>query len=689
MSEPTVIETVWIPLSDGRRLAARLWLPAGGAPQPAILEYLPYRRRDRHRGDDAILHPGFAAAGYAALRVDMAGSGDSDGVMTDEYTPAEWADAVEVIAWIAAQDWCSGAVGMIGLSWSGFNALQIAALAPPALKAIITTCASDDRFADDMHYMGGCLLSDNLQYGATLFTWLATPPDPAVVGERWREMWRARLEALTEPPAARWMRHSDRDGYWRSGSVSERYGDVQAAVLAVGGWADGYVNAVMRLLAGLPGPRKGLIGPWAHAFPHVASPGPQIDFIGYAVRWWDHWLKGAETGIMDEPMLTAWMQESDPPRAQYAARPGRWVSEMVWPSPRTAWRTLHLTRGGLAAAPEPFERSVRSPMTTGLASGEWCPYGWGPDMPTDQREDDAGSLCFDTEPLSAPLSLLGGAAARLTLAANQDAGMIAVRLCDVAPDGTSSRITYGLLDLRHHADFGRSEALPPGERTDIRVSLKDAGYEVPAGHRLRIAVATAYWPLVTPKAPPAQITLFSGSIALPVRPADGEPPPPALGDAWSPPPLDMDGITPPERGRVRIERRPADERVTVDVVRNLGAFHIKDVDLTLSALGAETHSVCARGDTAADLALESLATRRAEFRRGAWRAAVKTRSLLTLEDGAWRLIARIDAYDGPAEGGAAEGGAAPFFTRRWNLRIPTAAPSLAGGGDAEDGSAGS
>lgn len=220
MQLPRVEETVWIELSDGCKLAARLWLPPEDkCPVPAILEYLPYRRRDRHRGDDAILHLAFASSGYAAIRVDMRGAGDSDGIMIDEYTQREWEDAVEVISWISRQPWCSGAVGMVGLSWSGFNSLQVAALAPPALKAIVTTCASDDRYADDMLYMGGCLLNDNLQYGSTLLAGLAMPPDPLIVGNRWRDMWLERLSAIEIPPAGRWMQHSNRDAYWRSGSV--------------------------------------------------------------------------------------------------------------------------------------------------------------------------------------------------------------------------------------------------------------------------------------------------------------------------------------------------------------------------------------------------------------------------------------------------------------------------------------
>ena len=664
-----VEETVWIELSDGTRLAARLWLPPESVgPVPAILEYLPYRRRDRHRGDDAILHPAFAAAGYAAIRVDMRGAGDSDGLMSDEYTPREWADAVEVIAWIAGQSWCSGNVGMIGLSWSGFNSLQIAALAPPALKAIVTTCASDDRYADDMHYMGGCLLNDNLQYGSTLFTWLGTPPDPAIVGESWREMWLARL-ATVEPPAARWMQHSDRDAYWQSGSVCEGYGRIKAAVLAVGGWADGYTNAVLRLLEGLKSPRKGLIGPWAHAYPHVATPGPQIDFINYVVRWWDHWLKGRDTGIMAEPMLTCWMQESEKPQARYDKRRGRWIAEASWPSAQVTRHLYQLTASGLREsgsrkdASEPIDLSVRSPATVGTASGEWCPYGWGPDMPTDQREDDAGSLCFDGTPLAAPLQILGGTRLGVAFSSDRPEAMLAVRLDDVAPDGTSARITYGLLNLQHHAGHGRAIALQPGKTYEAEIRLKDVAYEIPAGHRLRVAVSTTYWPLAMPMPQAAAVTLQRAELKLPVRRAGKESSvPPALGEAWNPGPLEAEVLTPPERGRIRIERNLALNRMTVDVVRNLGALHISDVDLELQALGSERYGIAL--DDAAQARSETY--RRAAFKRDDWQAAVVTTSVLTAEGDDWRFVATLDAYEGEVR----------IFAKNWDLLIPRSSSKL-------------
>ncbi|MDX1432292.1 MAG: CocE/NonD family hydrolase, partial [Gammaproteobacteria bacterium] len=256
------VENVFIPLSDGTRLAARMWLPddAEQDPVPAVLEYIPYRKRDFMRLRDEPMHAYYAGHGYAAVRVDLRGSGDSDGVLEDEYLPREQLDALEVIAWLAEQPWCDGNVGMTGISWGGFNALQVAARAPPALKAVITLCASDDRYADDAHYMGGCLLSENQIWGTVLFTINALPPDPMLVGERWRECWRERLEHDRPFPAV-WLAHQRRDEYWKQGSVCEDFSRIRCPVYAIGGWADGYSNAVPRLLAGLEVPRKGLIGP--------------------------------------------------------------------------------------------------------------------------------------------------------------------------------------------------------------------------------------------------------------------------------------------------------------------------------------------------------------------------------------------------------------------------------------------
>ena len=215
-----------------------------------------------------------------------------------------------MIAWLAAQPWCSGAVGMMGISWGGFNALQVAARRPPALKAIISMCSTDDRYANDEHYIGGCVMGPEMQSYATMLLGYAThAPDPAVVGDGWRELWRERLEAAA-PALPEWLAHQRRDAYWRHGSVCEDWDAMECAVYMVGGWADGYRDAILRVLENYRGPVKGLIGPWCHTSPHHGEPGPAIGFLQEALRWWDHWLKGVDTGVMDDPALTFWMQDA-------------------------------------------------------------------------------------------------------------------------------------------------------------------------------------------------------------------------------------------------------------------------------------------------------------------------------------------------------------------------------------------
>src|SRR5690554_5981891 len=324
-------EDVRIPVTDGLTLSARIWRPidASRSPVPAILEYIPYRKRFGTRVRDEATHPWLAGHGYACLRVDIRGSGESDGVLTDEYLQSELDDGVKVLEWIAAQDWCDGNVGMMGISWGGFNGLQIAAMQPPALKAIITVSSTDDRYSDDIHHMGGTLLGDNLSWSSVMFSYNTMPPDPALVGDRWRDMWMERLDG-SGLWLKTWLQHQRRDGYWRHGSVRENYDDVKIPVFAVSGWTDGYTNSVFRLMENLKGPRKGLVGPWGHIYPHFGRPGPAIDFLKEMLRWWDRWLKGKATGVEDDPMISAWMQDSAPPNPEFEHREGRWISEDAW-----------------------------------------------------------------------------------------------------------------------------------------------------------------------------------------------------------------------------------------------------------------------------------------------------------------------------------------------------------------------
>jgi putative CocE/NonD family hydrolase len=512
-------ENIWVPLPDGTRLAGRLWRPEGAGRVPLILEYLPYRKRDGTRARDEKMHRYLARHGYACLRLDIRGTGDSEGVLHDEYSEQEQLDGVDAIAWLAAQEWCDEQVAMYGISWGGFNGLQIAARQPPALKTIITVGSTDDRYATDIHWVGGCLSKDNFDWSSTMFAMQDLPPDPAIVGEAWRDMWAARMEA-NRPWILHWLEHQSRDGYWRQGSVCEDFSKITIPVYAVSGWADNYSEAVPRLLAGLSGPRLGLIGPWAHSFPHSVTVEPAIGWLQEVLRWCDHWLKGRETGIMDEPMLRAWMQDHVPPQTCYHERPGRWVGEEVWPSPRIQPQQLALGANGSLGGKGAGTASIYSPLWVGLTAGEVGRYGDEAEWATDQREDDGGSLVFVTEPLSEPLEILGAPQLTLRFASDKPFALVSVRVNDVAPSGASTRVAIGHLNLCHRHGHGNPQALVPGRVETAVVDLDDIAHRFAAGHRIAVSISTVYWPIAWPSPELATLTVHLGESALelPVRP---------------------------------------------------------------------------------------------------------------------------------------------------------------------------
>ncbi|HJB10257.1 MAG TPA: CocE/NonD family hydrolase, partial [Candidatus Brachybacterium merdavium] len=624
-------EHLWIEMSDGTRLAARMWKPASAdrEPVPGVVEMIPYRKRDLTAIRDSIHHPYMAGHGYASLRVDLRGSGDSEGVLTDEYLEQELCDAEEVLAWLAEQPWCSGRTAMMGISWGGFNALQVASRRPPSLGAIVSASSTDDRYTDDVHYMGGSLLTDNLSWASTMFAYNACPPDPAIVGQRWREMWQQRLEG-SGLWLETWLRHQRRDDYWRHGSVIEDYSAIETPVLAVSGWADGYSNSVFRLLANLDAPVRGLIGPWSHKYPHLGEPGPAIGFLQEVVAWWDHWLKDErDNGAMDRPALTIWMQDSAPPATTYDARPGRWVGEDSWPSRNIVPTRFPLGYYAIDApgeTPRSSPQSVRSPLSVGQFAGKWCSYNAPPDMPYDQREEDGGSLVFNSAVLDEELEVLGGPVVSLDMSVDQPVAQVIVRLSDVGPDGEATRVSYGVLNLNHHSGADAPSALVTDERRTVDVQLNGMAQSFPAGHRLRVSVSTSYWPVVWPPPQPVRMTIHpeGSELLLPVRPRPQEEISPVFGEPEGAEPLTTTQLVPGEQDW-RVSRNLVDLTGRLDVFKGLGTVRFEDIDLevsrnaheTYSFTGSDVHSV--RGETLWDIG----------FARGDWSTHATTRTVLT------------------------------------------------------------
>ncbi len=641
-----VVEHQWIPMPDGARLAARMWLPEDALddPVPAIVEYIPYRQRDFTLPRDELIHPWFAGHGYAAIRLDTRGSGNSEGLPMDEYVRQEQDDMLAALAWIASRPWCTGACGMIGISWGGFSALQTAFHRPPELRAVITLCSTDDRYADDVHFMGGCLLRNNLAWGGQAQAYFARPPDPEVVGAVWRDMWMERLGNVPFP-VAEWLSHQRRDGYWKHGSVCEDWSAIQCPVLAVTGWADGYTNAALRLMAGLTVPRRCLIGPWAHGYPHLAVPGPAIGFLQECRRWWDRWLKGVENGVDGEPMVRLWLQDPAPPACEHTTRPGRWIAERDWPAPGVGTETYGLAPGErLVKGRGSGGIVVATPLAVGTLAGEWNPHGIGPELPVDQRPEDALSAVFDGGELEDDIAIVGAPRLRLRLVSDKPVATLAARLESVGPDGVSAPITWGCLNLTHRESHETPTPLEPGAPFDAEIAMNAVAQVAPAGHRLRLALANGSWPLLWPAPERANLTVdgAASALELPIR----EPGPldaalAGFDEPEIPPPPGVTWLRPFARSR-RIVTDLATDRTELLLDKDDGAYRIESHGMVVDQTGWERQSIV-EGDP---LSNRGEVGWRIRQERGDWTVSVEATTVLTCDAASFHVETRLKAAEG-------------------------------------------
>jgi len=653
------IENEWITMSDGCKLAAKIWLPesADEKPVPAVLEYIPYRKRDFKAIRDSKIHRYFAQNGYAAIRVDMRGSGDSEGVLEDEYLPQELNDGIEIIEWIAAQPWCTGNVGMIGISWGGFNALQIAAKDTPHLKAIITVSSSDDRYADDVHYMGGCLLTDNLSWASTMFSYNSLPPDPAIVGDKWKKMWLDRLEG-SGLWLRKWLQHQRRDEYWKHASVAENYEAISCPVFAVSGWADGYSNTVFRLMENLQVPRKALVGGWGHKYPNFVGKGVGIDFLREATRWWDRWLKKIDNGVDEEPMLRLWMQDSVSPLI--SSCPGRWIAEKNWPSAKIENQEFYLSKGRIHLEEDEIKNEdmrIRSPLSVGLFAGKWYSYSESTDLPHDQSEEDGGALVFDTPELEEDIEILGSPEVELELESDQPIAMIALRLNDVCREGTSTRVTYGLLNLAHRDGNENPSVLEVGNTYRIWIKMNYVAQNFPAGNKIRLSISTSYWPFAWPSPEPAALTIKSkGKLILPVRPKNKEDDKlPDIGEPVLSEPIRSTLLEPAKR-EWTVQHNLATNEVKQQIINNDAFLRLDDINLEIGKETTEVYSYLNNNYNTVRGEVESTRS----LARGDWKIETLTRTVLTSTPTHFQIRAILDAYEGDTR----------IFSKSWDDLIP-------------------
>ena len=515
-------EHCWIEMPDGVRLAARIWLPesARSEPVPAIFEYIPYRKVDMVRARDERNHPYLAENGFAALRIDMRGSGDSEGQMSDMYSWDELEDSRHIIEWLTQQPWCNGKVGMFGTSWGGTASLQANVDAPAALKAIIAVCATHDRYEDDIHHMGGCLLTDSIEWGATLPTILGAPQS-LNIGEDWRIHWENRLEKLAFP-LDDWLRNEDRGSYWRHGSVVYQADRLRAPMLCVGGWADRYSNSVMSLIDRRPDLTWGIVGPWGHHYPDKGHPGPGIGFQEVMLDWWRHWLLADETTTPGWPRVRAWIREFDTPADSIDKRSGKWVQSAA-PKECTNPVNWYLANGSLIESRSTLRSDLPLDLHVGTTGADTGYFGRFGGLPPDQRGDDDASLCFNTEPLEKDLLIYGALELDLELEADDPRRQLCLRLNDVAPDGTSARITWAVRNLVLNDDLDAPETPVPDGRRTIYIRFPYTAYRIRAGHKLRLAVSQSYWPMVWTPPTIGRVTLFGGCLTVRVPKTNPEP----------------------------------------------------------------------------------------------------------------------------------------------------------------------
>ena len=533
--------SVSMPGKDPVTLSGHYWYNAkaiaAGTRCPAIVELNPYRCRDGTLYVDSKMHPWFAYKGYLAFRIDLQGSGNSTGTITDEYTEEELSYCVQVVNQIAALPICDGNIGMIGESWSAINSLMVAARddCPAALKAVVVNCGSDDRYNDDVHYMGGAMMMDNIGWASSMWGWLPSPPDPAVVGDSWREAWRNRIRNMSFW-FQQWGSHQTRDDYWSRTSVRDHYDKVKVPVFIMSGWEDGYKNPVdfvLRGLGGLGKPVAAMLGPYGHRYPFDGFPGPRVDWLNYVVdNWWDRWLRGKEPDPKALwPELTLWLGNSrEPDTSPNFDDSGRWVAEDHDWTKRVKEKTFFLTADGSlspsapkagSTAAAPMALSVAgTPLAMGTSMLETSSFGaaFNADLPGDQTHDDQRSITFDTAPLEDDLTCYGYPVVKLNLSCDKPVAAIAVRLTEVSPvTGKSHLVSYSFLNLVYRAgDQAKPEAVQPGVFAAEAV-LNIFGHVFKRGWKIRLAVSPFQFPTMwqAPEIP---------ELKLHVGPVDGKPP---------------------------------------------------------------------------------------------------------------------------------------------------------------------
>ena len=489
--------------------------PTGSGPFPALLEALPYRKDDLTASSHSDDYLRLASeGGFVVCRLDVRGTGSSEGLATDEYPLVELDDLTDVINWLATQPWSNGRVGMFGYSYSGFNSLQVACTRPAALHAICAVYATDDRYTDDVHYMGGALRAiDLVDYCHYMTACNLLPPVPALFGDKWKSEWQMRLNEI-QPWILTWLEQQHDGPYWRHGSLRPGYERIQCPTMIVAGWADGYRNNTFRTFEALQCEKSLLIGPWSHSAPAHAHPGPNIDLVPEMIAWFNRWLRVDNAVVATEPPIRVFIRHSTKPDADLIMLNGEWRFEETWPPARSITTTLRPTAIHTTHNDGSDIDVLDVRPDVGVAAWNSCAGGlpWG--QPTDQREDDSWSLTYDWPIDSDHFEILGHALLKLKVASDQPVASLSVKICDVFPDGTSALVARGFLNLTHRTSSTQPQPLVPNIFEDVDVELEATSWVFARGHKIRLSIAGADWPNIWSPPHPFALSVDRSTVQL-------------------------------------------------------------------------------------------------------------------------------------------------------------------------------
>jgi uncharacterized protein len=554
-----VSEKAFIPMRDGVKLGANLVRPDRPDPHtryPALLTYDPYRATE---GDSLPRLGYFAEHGYYGVHVDLRGTGMSQGrEVPNQYSEQERRDAEDVIAWLAEQPWSNGNVGMFGTSYSGYNSIQLAMLKPPALKAIIPTFSADDVYTDCIVYYDGALQCEALARWPFFMIALSGLPGPPDYNCDTPE---TQYRVEQEPWIFDMLRHQTNDAFWQRFSLRPHYEAIEIPVMMVAGWLDQCTDSFSRMMEHLTVPTRAIVGPWTHG---IGLPGPAINIQYESLRWWDRWLKGIENGVTDEPPLSMFVNHSYKPGLDLKEIPGQWRYEDGWPAARVRDISFIPQPDGVLAKKKrtDMRRDLPYKPSVGMTNRYRCPHNEA-ELPIDQRADDDYSMCFDTEHLTNDFEILGHPRAELHVSGTAPVANWIVRLCDVAPDGTSTLVTKGILNGTHRISHINPTPLVPGEIYEVVIKLKVVSWVFPKGHRIRFAVSNADFPNLWPSPYSMTTSLYvdkehESQFFLPACPAEKRPAP-----SFQPPEIPPGTERPPPRNKWIVTRDEMAHTVTV------------------------------------------------------------------------------------------------------------------------------